>query len=1267
MHKCKLCNKNFSRKDGLLRHIKEVCYERSQPSTSDDNSTVAPAAKKMKFCDECNLDIPIRKFPGHLKTYSHKMNVCRPDNVEGVELIQSAFKQRIASYKIRGDNEKNVDEFFQKNRRKIIKLLTTCLEQFPSVKIYFELFAEYVLLVKELLDIKSFNTKNVIVTSASNLDAVLDDFVAIIKMKMSEFNQKESGRYANKKRLTVTFVFVGWIFKDILHLEVNINNYNPLRSSSYIPLPFDIANKKAVLNIQNNDVYCFKWCILAFLHPKTSHPERVKHYIEYEEELNFAGIEFPVKLSEISKFETQNSISVNVYGTEKFFDCVAKTWKSQIIGPFYLTSSKQKKHVDLLLIFDDVLKINHFCLIINMSRLVRCQISSNHNSQFLCSGCLVFFSNREKLQQHMTSDCNKIVTQLPTTDLVKDKFGNEVPQNVVKFKNFDKCLKLPFVIYMDFESLLQPLDNCEPSINDSFTIRTHLHKPYTFGYYIKCSYDNSLSILRSNYFGTEAASEFVKQLELDVQLIYQNHLKNFVPMQISCEEELNFQSATRCHLCNKIFAESCTIDNIKVRNHCHVTGKFLGAAHTICNLNYKLPSFIPIFCHNLSGYDSHLFIKELATKHSNMSVIAQNKERYISFSKKILVDKVEKLNKFGEKVSKLVYMELRFLDSYRFMASPIEKLANNLLSEDCNNVRKYFDNDEKFFLIRQKGVFPYSYLDRYEKLNDTVLPNQSQFYDVLRKDSITQEDYERACKVWNVFECKTLKDYTKIYLESDVLLLADIFENFRNICLKIYSLDPAHYFTAPSLSWDAMLKFTGVELELLTDIDQLHFIKKGIRGGMCQCVRRKSIANNQFLPNFDSTKNQTYIIDLDATNLYGKSMGKFLPYGHFEWENPENFNYDTIMQMLDNASVGYIFEVDLDYPPELHNAHNDLPFCPEHFIPPNAKYSKLCLTLHSKTHYVIHYQNLKQALRNGLVLNKIYRVLKFYQSPWLKSYVDLNTEMRIAATNSFEKDFFKLMINSVFGKTMESVDKRLDVKLKTFWKNCHKTGAEALIARPNFKNCSIFTENFVAIQMHKSRIYYDKPIYVGFSVLDLSKTIIYNFFYDFLKKNYGNKVSLLYTDTDSLIIEVETKNFYSDMKQYSEYFDTSNYKIGNIHNIIPSTSVIGRMKDEYKGSIIREFYGTGAKAYCVVSENEITKKAKGVTSSVIQKELQVSDYNTCVSTPHIKIFKKMHTFHSVLHEIYTEYKNKVALSYFDDKRYLLKNSFKTLAWGHKDI
>ena len=365
------------------------------------------------------------------------------------------------------------------------------------------------------------------------------------------------------------------------------------------------------------------------------------------------------------------------------------------------------------------------------------------------------------------------------------------------------------------------------------------------------------------------------------------------------------------------------------------------------------------------------------------------------------------------------------------MGASLDSLVNNLPKDAFYNVKREFKG-KNLELLTRKGVYPYDYMDTPGKLKATELPPKEAFYSKLNNEGISDEDYTHAQRVWKAFGMKTLEDYHNSYNKLDVLLLADVFENFRDICIKNYNLDPAHYYTAPGLAWDVSLKLTDVKLELLSDIDMLLMVEKGIRGGVSMVSNRYGKANNKYMgERFDVKEPSKYITYLDANNLYGWAMSKPLPTHGFKWIKKNE------LETWEKHSC--ILEVDLIYPQSLHDLHNDYPLAPEQ-IEVN-KVDKLIPNLGYKEKYVVHYENLTQYLSLGLKLVEIHRGIKFEESPWLEKYIALNTDLKTKAKNDFEKDFFKLMNNSVFGKTMENIRNRVDIKLVNNKKQAEKLSA----------------------------------------------------------------------------------------------------------------------------------------------------------------------------------------------------------------------------------
>ena len=309
--------------------------------------------------------------------------------------------------------------------------------------------------------------------------------------------------------------------------------------------------------------------------------------------------------------------------------------------------------------------------------------------------------------------------------------------------------------------------------------------------------------------------------------------------------------------------------------------------------------------------------------------------------------------------------------------------------------------------------------------------------------------------MFKIFELENFGQYHDLYVQSDTLLLADVFENFRDMCVKVYELDPAHFLSLPGLAWQACLKKTNIELELLTDYDMLLMVEEGIRGGICHSMHRYAKANNKYMKNYNKDEESSYIQYLDANNLYGWAMSKKLPVNGFRWLDSDEINEinkEFIKNYNENDNKGYIFEVDVRYLKRLHEIHSDLPFLPERMK--MDKCNKLVCNLSNKKKYVIHINSLKQALNHGLKLKKIHRIIEFNQEEWLKPYIDMNTELRKASKNDFEKDLFKLMNNSVFGKTMENIRNHRDIKLVTTDKKRSK-----LFSEPNYHTINLISED----------------------------------------------------------------------------------------------------------------------------------------------------------------------------------------------------------------
>ena len=1026
-----------------------------------------------------------------------------------------------------------------------------------------------------------------------------------------------------------------WVFKEVVKLEIHTVEYNPNKGSSYIDLPSWIKNKKAIVNIKNKDDKCFLWCILRYLHPKESHEERIKDLEKYEYSLNTKGITFPMKVNNISQFEKLNPElpGINVFSNDD----------KMIIYPLREAKRDCKNTIDLFLYEED--GATHYTLIKNFNRLIRYQKTTSHNGEiFICKRCFSHYTKEELLEKHIKY-CSKNQTapvKMPE------------PNTMLYFKNYHKQLPIPFVVYADFECFTKPMNSCCPNPKDSYNYNYQKHEPSGFCFYVKGIVDKKIKpITYTKTSEDEDISKiFVEKLAEVTKGIYNNFYQKPKPLRLTRAEQKSFEKAVNCYICGGELKKD------KVRDHCHFTGQYRGAAHNKCNLMCKKPRVLPVIFHNLQGYDAHLFIKQLARLEGDLSCIPSTEEKYISFSKNIKVGEY-----YSNKLHKMmdINFEIRFLDSYKFLQTSLANLVSNLSEDDFHNTKHVFKTNIE--LLTRKGVYPYDYVSSLDKLSESQLPPKEEFYSHLNDEDISDEDYQHAIKVWNIFRCKTIRDYHNLYQMSDVLLLADVFENFRKTCLKHYNLDPLHYYTSPGLAWDACLKTTGQKLELLHNYDMLMF-EQGIRGGITHVSKRYAEANNKYMKDYNPGKESTFIQYLDANNLYGWAMTQQLPTHGFKWMKDITLEkVDEILEkvnhsMFNKGKKGYIFEVDLEYPPHLWEIHNDYPLAPEKMIVNGVE--KLISHFKPRKNYVVHYRALRQCLELGMRITAVHRGISFYQSPWMEPYIRKNTELRMCAANNFEKDFFKLMNNSVFGKTIENIRKRQNIHLID-----NRKKAVKLSSKPNFDRCTIFDKNLIAIHMLKTEVYFNKPVYVGQAILDLSKTLMFNFHYTYIKEKYRNKAELLFTDTDSLMYQIKTKDFYLDIcPDVRGKFDTSDYPDDHPSGIITGANkkVIGMFKDEVAGKQITHFVGLRPKLYSFkIEEDREVRKCKGVKKSVVKKKLDFEDYVKCLFSGE-KEMRSMKIIRSEKHDIYSKEVNKIALSNEDDKRIVLDDKIHTLAF-----
>jgi len=931
------------------------------------------------------------------------------------------------------------------------------------------------------------------------------------------------------------------------------------------------------------------------------------------------------------------------------------------------------------------------------------------------------------------------------------------------------------------------------------------------------------------------------------------NIKNInIPMNLTAEEEQLFQKTENCHICEQKFK----FTEERVRDHDHLTGKFRGAAHSECNLNFNygvddryeelkieedpenllvnddepakkklkqqyrkkpIKWKVPVFFHNLKNYDGHFIVQwlhDLGLEH--IRIIPLNTEKFVSIE----------------------VGPIRFLDSYAFFTSSLDNLVNvlmgkqeglikelevinealiktsepliekttkleielwkrkteieNILKENEIKGRSNFkflkqefdrdfgiivDNDkqeEALQLCLKKGHWLYEYINSVKRLKETSIPPPECYASQLSySKGLNEQEYASEQKKWKLFKMQRLWDLHDLYLKLDIVLLADVLENCRLEFLKSYGLDYTWDYTLPGFAWSALRKsgFTNekgetekIKLKLFNEDpierDMLLWIEKEIRGGMTVVSKRYVKADNHYVnkeedqENKNSNQLNTYLWYVDANQLYAWAMTQYLPYDGFFWlvesevqSKPISEWKDVILQIKDEQEKGYIFEVDLDYPIELHDLHKDYPLAPENRevgleeLSPMMLYlkeknqlhytktAKLCGTLNHKRNYKVHYRTLKLYLELGLELKKIHKVLGFTQKPWMKTFILKNVDYRQKATSDFFKDLYKLVNNAVFGKTMENVRKRCNYELLNERKDT--ITFQRRVMHPRYKESVLIAHNtqLLGVMSYKPSVLFNKPILTGFSVLDLSKTLMFNFYYNGMKKNYGQNVNLCMTDTDSLVMEIKTQNLYIDLIQkddLNKFIDFSNYKsfikkkklniipskhfwqyedyykrfemIGNIEvnnniicltgdslglgekctippnhlleNFMPENNKVqGKFKDENGGIPLVEFCGLKPKCYAMldVLEHE-TKKAKGVPKMALKKFHKMEHFKSCIDLEQMKVHDiDFFKLASQKHSMFFVKSSKLSLSGFDTKRWVMDDNVCSLPFGHKNI
>ena len=1208
-------------------------------------------------CDDCKIDVHRASYNKHLRSKKHIENIKHNEMIIPEWLFREPIENRIkkiynpVSLKKLARNKINLDDkqlnkelakkminpyyFIDRNLQVAYKInldshhinhlnsKLTISSNFENTGIEFrfinKIMREMAIIYARLINQFKFKYQVVFSARFDKQDEdglLLDETELFINLNINQ-NLKQS----DIDNINITFPLErqiqqqemkdsGWRFDKLFSMTIYFYKTHEVDGSNYIKIPL---RSNAILNVENNDKYCFLWSILAWLHPcNNNHPNRVSNYRKYINELNIQDFNFTngFKCRDVHKFNELNNLSVNIF--ELVFYQDQNQWKHKLI-PIEISKNNSDRVIDL------AIYKNHYVLIKKIDVFL-----GDHNKKFICRRCLSSYTSENMLIKHKEKCGDDNITSIKTSN----------KSHLYWEKHFHKN-PLYFRIYADFEA-----DNEKDNTYiGNKTINIYKQNPVLNAYHIVSELED---VLKSDYYksplGYDNVDWFVNEvikLENKMAFYFKNTKKDIIMTE---EDENNFRNNNICRFCEKF------IETDKVRDHCHLTGNYRGPAHSKCNINVtqKQSNFIPFIFHNFSNYDCHMFFKKLVDKKRDavdFDIIPKTNEEYIS----------------------LTYGCIRFIDSYRILSSGLDSLVKNLDEDEFKILKKEFP--DKWIYLNKKLAYPYEYFNSIDDYKKPVhnLENKD-FFSKLKNKCPDDKEIQRSKEIIQIFDIKNGKELTELYLKSDVILLADVFEKFIKISIEEYGINPLYYVSLPGYTWQCGLKYTGINLQTLQDKDMILLLENNIRGGISSVMGDRYIKSNE-------NKKVLYI---DANNLYGHSMSELLPYDKIKFDN--SVKLEDILNTPDDNDIGYFIEVDLIYPDNIKEKTKNFPFAPvnKKINPDNfsdymkenkpdtyIQTKKLICDWSNKKNYLVHYRMLKFYLRHGMIVDKVHNIISFKQSRWLEKYMNINTQKRSRAENDFEKDFYILLNVAFYGKTMENV--RNHLKIKFIKKDNYKKIIEYQ-SKLTFNGIHKSYENCDSYTIKQNEVLMDKPIYLGFTVLELSKLLMYETYFDILQPFFGQEnIQLHYMDCDSFVLSIETQNIINDLKNLEDLFDFSN--LDKNHELFSNKNkkVVGKFKIETPKNIwIDEFVALRSKCYAFKCGDDRKNKLKGI-SKFYSRNIKFEEYYNCLFGREYQYECDNYILRSINHEMVLQKVKKSTLSIFDDKR-CYKNNIESIPW-----
>lgn len=692
--RCVNCSKQFLRTDNYKRHVRTCknedvrcehcgkCYQRRYLKRHIAAINRSKRLVKLRKSTKKNNTQKVTGDPTN-------QSPVQPKYTGPFKLMENAFGRNLMRFRIDADeNNRDPDTFLKETEEEQAALVNSIRNELKMFKIQLTLHVDF---------FKPTNVDENCQNPFWSLPAIIQPDEDVIEqlrklypkvlMSHAEFMRKGSG----------------WVTRRISFLDVHIARYKPLRAGCSVALPRYLKSKKAIVNIKNNDNMCLAWCILASRHPVVKNRQRTENYRKYWNEIDVHGIRFPVELEQIPRLELQNDLCINVYG----FD-------NDII-PLHISKFAFSEHINVLLYR------RHYFLIKNLDRFLSDQ-RGGHRRKWFCHRCLFPLNSKEKRDEHVSNCVNNQNTPVKMPE-----------EDTIQFRNIHKMQRRPVLVYADFESLTTKLEPDETERSKkSTTYQHHVPSGYCLIQIDNCCGEQTIR-RPIGYRGKDCVQRFLAD-SVSIGLEFQEALEKPAPMSMTPQDENDFRTSQECHICKQTIGNQLE----KVRDHCHLCGKFRGAAHYDCNLQFRLDRDITIVFHNLRRYDGHMIMQHIGEVCESfdfqLSCIARAMEDYVSFT----------LTSTKNEPGKV--WRIRFIDSLQFLSASLDNLAKTLSKEDMNAMKSVFTG-EYLELMTRKGVYPYDYMNSWERFSETKLPPKEAFYSGLNGKGITDDEYEYAAQV----------------------------------------------------------------------------------------------------------------------------------------------------------------------------------------------------------------------------------------------------------------------------------------------------------------------------------------------------------------------------------------------------------------------------------------------------------------------------------------------------------------------------------------